>query len=688
MKKFVAVLVLILLLAGIPLNCLAAPGAGKAYTYDHNNKAMAVPDPYETEKVLNCGDYGIKSPADVICKNGFIYVLGSDDASLAVVLDSEFEFSRKIIFTKGGTPYKTSEPRGMWVNDDGTLLVADRGKKLVFKTTPDGEVIKEYGKPDTGVSGGDFLPLKVLSDRLGRIYILSEGEYRGIIRLDVEGEFQNFYGSKKVEITASVLLDTLWASFTTDEQKERSKRHLPVEYSWITADDKGFIYTVSGSASAREDTLTKLNSSGNNVLAGSKRFGDYNLGNFMGTWYSTGFTSVCVDDQGFITTLDNTWKRLFQYSEEGELLYVFGGAGTAEGTFDEVGTVAASGDRIVVSDTLYNTLTVLKPTSFGKAVREGTVLFESGLFKESIEPWQNALSQCGNYEPAYIGIGKALHADKQYKEAMEYFKMGYSREDYSLSFARYKAALMRSIFAPVMTAVFAAAAVIFIAVKLIRKKYGYKKIVLDSSGRISYLFYCVLHPADGFQEMRYNKKASLLIANILMALCFFVTVCDFHYRGFIFNSNNPQDFNIFANLAVTVGLSFVFCLANWLLSTFFEGKGKLKEVWIYFCYSLVPLIISMVIGIVLSQILTLEEGMFINYISVIGIGWTVVSAAVALGQLHQYSFKKNIASLFCSVLGVAIVIFLIFLFTNLFMQFGDFIGSVISELLYRSEAGF
>ena len=688
MKKLIAVLVLILVFAAFPMQCLAAPGAGKAYTYDHNNEAMAVPDPYETEKVLNCGDYGIESPADVIYKNGFVYVLGSGDASLAAVLDSNFNLSRKIVFTKNGEPYKTSEPRGMWVNDDGTLLVADRGKKLVFKTTSEGEVIKEYGKPDTGISGGDFLPLKVLSDRLGRIYILSEGEYRGMIRLDSEGEFQNFYGSKKVEITASVLLDTLWSNFTTDEQKERSKRHQPVEYSWITADDKGFIYTVSGSASAREDTLTKLNSSGNNVLAGSKRFGDYNLGNFMGTWYSTGFTSVCVDENGFITTLDKTWKRLFQYSEEGELLYIFGGEGSGKGTFGEAGTVAAAGDRIVVSDTLYNTLTVLKPTSFGSAVREGTSLFESGLFKESIEPWQKALSQCGNYEPAYIGIGKALHADKQYKEAMEYFKMGYSKEDYSLSFARYKAAVMRSAFAPVMTAALAVAVIVFAAVKLIRKRYGSKRLVLDSSGKISYLFYCVLHPADGFQEMRYNKKSSLLIANILMALCFFATVCDFHYRGFIFNSNSPQDFNIFSTLAVTVGLAFVFCLANWLLSTFFEGKGKLKEVWIYFCYSLVPLIASIIIGIILSQILTLEEGMFINYISVIGAGWTVISAAVALGQLHQYSFKRNIASLFCSVLGVAIVIFLIFLFANLFMQFGDFIGSVVSELLYRSEVGF
>ena len=105
MKKLIAVLVLILVFAAFPMQCLAAPGAGKAYTYDHNNEAMAVPDPYETEKVLNCGDYGIESPADVIYKNGFVYVLGSGDASLAAVLDSNFNLSRKIVFTKNGDPY-------------------------------------------------------------------------------------------------------------------------------------------------------------------------------------------------------------------------------------------------------------------------------------------------------------------------------------------------------------------------------------------------------------------------------------------------------------------------------------------------------------------------------------------------------------------------------------------------------
>ena len=689
MKKFISAVSLLVFFTVLPLASLAAPGSGKAYTYDHNNKAMAVPDPYEVQIVLNCSEMGIAKPADMLYKDGFVYILGGDDASAVAVLNEDFTLSRLIRFSKDGKDYATAEPRGMWVCADGSLLVADRGKKLVFHADAEGNVIREYGKPETELYGdSDFLPLKVLTDRLGRIYILSEGEYRGILRLTKNGEFLNFYGAKKVEITASVLLDSLWSNFMTDAQQEGTLRHLPVEYAWITADDKGFIYTVSGSASEREDTLTKLNSGGKNVLGGSKRFGDYNLGNFMGTWYRTGLTALCVDNQGFITTLDKTWNRLFQYSAEGELLYIFGGKEEQAGTFGEVGTVAAAGDCILVSDALYNSITVFKPTAFGRAVREGSRLFESGLFQESIEPWQQALRQCGNYEPAYVGIGKAFHADKQYAKAMEYFKKGYSQKDYSLSYARHRASQMRGTFAPFITVLLIVFVLCFVGMKIYKAKFGTKKLVLDASGKISYLFHCVIHPADGFQEMPYNRKGSMFIANVLAVLWFFVTVCDFHYRGFIFNSNQAQNFNVFSTLAVTMGLAFVFSLVNWLLSTFFEGKGHLKGVWIAFCYSLLPMIVSMSAGIVLSRVLTLDEGMFLSYLSTLGVGWTVLLVVISLGQLHQYSFKKNVFSLLCSVAGVAVVIFLIFLFANLFMQFEEFFKSVVSEILYRTEAGF
>ena len=48
------------------------------------------------------------------------------------------------------------------------------------------------------------------------------------------------------------------------------------------------------------------------------------------------------------------------------------------------------------------------PTEFGSNVRKGYTLYETGLFEESIKPWEDVIAEAGNYEAAYVGIGKAL----------------------------------------------------------------------------------------------------------------------------------------------------------------------------------------------------------------------------------------------------------------------------------------
>ena len=60
-----------------------------------------------------------------------------------------------------------------------------------------------------------------------------------------------------------------------------------------------------------------------------------------------------------------------------------------------------------------------------------------------------------------------------------------------------------------------------------------------------------------------------------------------------------------------VGTIALFVLANWLMSTFFEGKGRLKEVWIYLCYATMPMIVHNILFVILSNVLTQEEGVFL-----------------------------------------------------------------------------
>ena len=44
----------------------------------------------------------------------------------------------------------------------------------------------------------------------------------------------------------------------------------------------------------------------------------------------------------------------------------------------------------------------------------------------------------GNYDLAYIGIGRSLLRQERYKEAMEYFELKYDDDNYSKAFKQYR----------------------------------------------------------------------------------------------------------------------------------------------------------------------------------------------------------------------------------------------------------
>ena len=44
----------------------------------------------------------------------------------------------------------------------------------------------------------------------------------------------------------------------------------------------------------------------------------------------------------------------------------------------------------------------------------------------------------GNYDLAYIGIGRTLLRQKNYKEAMKYFELKYDAQNYSKAFKQYR----------------------------------------------------------------------------------------------------------------------------------------------------------------------------------------------------------------------------------------------------------
>jgi hypothetical protein len=301
--------------------------------------------------------------------------------------------------------------------------------------------------------------------------------------------------------------------------------------------------------------------------------------------------------------------------------------------------------------------------------------------------WKEILKQSGNYEYAYVGLGKIYETNKSYSKAMEYYHLGDSVENYSSAMKKYRSELLKDAFGFIMTGIVIVAIVVFV---IIKKRSGIKKQdkpKLYERGKVAYIFYTLMHPSDGYADLRYNGKYSLLSANVIVLWWFFVSCLNFNYNGYIFNENNVNDFNIWVILLSTVGVIFLFTLSSVLLSSFFEGKGKFGEIWIGLSYALIPHVVWLTAELLLTNVLVAEEGAFLVFFRIFFATWTLFLCFIALIEIHQYSFWMAVASTLCSVVGVLIVVFLVFLMFNLTAQITDFFKTIFNELNYRYLAG-
>lgn len=676
-------MLLIVLLMALPMS-VSAESMTKSYTYDNFGKVKEITAPYQVDYIFDDSENMLQNPEDMHVFDNKVYVLDSGNNRI-VVFSDKLEFEKEIKFFKDQNPYETKELKGIFVNKDA-IYVADRGGNKVFKTDFLGNVILEIFKPKTSMLTEDniFSPMKVIVDSLGQIYVLVENEYRGALMLDKNGNFLSFYGAGDVKVTADVLLENFWRMFKTDAQLDYSKQTLSVDYKNFAIDKENFIYAVEDGTESSEQPLRKMNSSGTNILS-VKQVGDTALKSNNEKDLASSFVSVAVDDSGFITILDSTWQRLFQYNKDGELLYAFGGRGIQDGSFINPIDVASLGDRLIVLDKDSGQLTSFVPTEFGSNIRKANELFEEGLFDESLKPWNEVMRIDGNFDMAYIGLGKVSLMNRDYVKALEYFKAAESKDNYSIAFKRYRSIYLRENLTKIFI-VIGAIIVLVVAFSFVKKK---RKIVIVKNGEnLSYLKYCVFHPSDGFSELRYNNKYCYSASFALLIIYAFVQIIDFFYRGFIFNHNNASHFNIFITAFVPIAIFVSFIVLNWLMASFFEGKAKLNQVFTVVTYSLVPLIVTQLVSIIASNFVTSEEGVFLNYVTIIGYILFAFILILGLGGVHMLDFRYNIALLASTVIAMLLVMFIIFLMFNLFAEFGKFAETLIKEIYFRSSVGF
>ena len=129
----------------------------------------------------------------------------------------------------------------------------------------------------------------------------------------------------------------------------------------------------------------------------------------------------------------------------------------------------------------------------------------------------------------------------------------------------------------------------------------------------------------------------------------------------------------------------LWCVANWCLTTLFDGEGSFKDIFIATSYALLPLPLIYIPTTILTNFLSLSEAEFVTLFVAIAYIWT--GALIFFGSMttHGYSMGRNIAITLFTIVGMIFILFIILLFTNLIQRMVSFVSEIITEISYRAQ---
>ena len=708
MKKITRVILLILvLLTVLPIVAAAAPYS--TYTYTQDGTILLSPDAYVPDVVVDSAYIGLDTefddPRDIfVGPDEKVYIVDAANARV-IVLDRYYkeDFIIETFVNEYGVPDTFSGPSGVFVNKE-KIYVCDTDNNRIVMFDTEGNYQKIIEKPEDGVfeEGSIYKPIACAVDDFGRLFVISSTTYEGVIVINENSEFYGFIGAQKDTVS---LLQAMLRSFQSEEQRAQTAQITSKELNNITIDKDGFIYVTTSSIdegmqqsqimSKSKDSayapVKKLNSSGADVMrrngvfppSGEVKVSDNSQAEIKG---ASTIVDVAVGPEGTWSIIDQKRSKVFTYDENGNLLFAFGDKGTQVGNISMLNGIAYQGDKMLLLDKQNDCFVVYRRTEYGDLLMQALTNDNNRLYDRAINDWTEILKRNNNYEVAYIQIGKALYRDAKYEESINYFKPIKETENYSKSYKEIRKAWASKYFW-ILPIVIAAAVFgifkFFAYTRKVNKRASLKIGRRSLKEELLYAFHVIFHPFDGFWDLKHEKRGSVKSATIILM----VTVLAFFYKtigsGYIINQSNTTTQNVVGTILAVILPLMLWAVANWCLTTLFDGEGSMKDIYIACCYSLTPLPLFMIPLTIFSNYIIQDEAGIINIISTIAFIWLGLLVFFGMMVTHDYSPFKSILTSLGTIVGMMFLMFLGMLFTTLMAKIIKFVTDIATEIGFR-----
>ena len=218
--------------------------------------------------------------------------------------------------------------------------------------------------------------------------------------------------------------------------------------------------------------------------------------------------------------------------------------------------------------------------------------------------------------------------------------------------------------------------------KILGKILQFLKFVRDEV--IKFPAYILVHPLKGFEEFKRYGRGKISIGVAFVIITVILNILKFQYSGFVVNDISIRDLKSFAQVIYVVGAVIVVSVANWSVTTLFDGKGNLKYIFMMVCYCLYPYIWANLIGMILSNVLATEEVMI--YRLIIGIGWFLTGYLFFFGiiSIHEYGLGQCLLTILFTLVAALIILFVGILVFDLFQKIYGFLYQIYQEITMRN----
>lgn len=693
----------------------SAGSAYQTYVYDVYGEALYSPDAYTAISSVGSDYMGlevpIENPGDMVTDEAQNVYIADTGNNRIVVLDRYYKVNFTIaeFSNDQGVPDRLTAPQGVFVSEPnekyGKLIwVCDTGSNRIVVFDEFGNFQRIVEEPESSLFDQDsvYKPVAIAVDAHNRLYVVSSTTYQGIIVMTDEGEFTGFIGAQAVQMSA---WEIIWRRFQTKEQREAQETKVSTEFNNITINkNKGLVYVttstieesaVAGAISGKDKSGTNspvklLNANGSEIMRRN------------GFWMPAGevdFSSRSTDEITGVSTIidaavgpEDTWSiidekrnRIYTYDFDGNLLFAFGDNGTMLGNLGSIEAIAYQDTNMLILDKTNDNITVFQRTEYGNILLQAIAAESTQDFDLAINLWTDVLKRNSNFDSAYVGIGQAMYRNKDYANSLTYFESAYDTDNWSNSYKELRKEWMSTYFLLLLLLIVGLIVVVMLFFKWMGKIN--KRVATSGKKRtfgqeIAYGFHIIFHPFDGFWDLKHEKRGSVRGAIFFIVLA----IATFYYQAI----GQGYLLDPFASLAsvwaqvfgVLVPL-FLFVLANWCLTTLFEGEGSFKDIFVAAGYCLLPIPLLVIPTTIYSNFCISTETDIIGFISTFAFIWLGLLLFFGTMVTHDYSMGKNIITVIGTVVGMVFIMFLAVLFTTLVGKIVGLVTNIVDEIQYR-----